>query len=75
MLGVWGVIVIETNPAALTVRVADPFTGPELIAMVVTPVPSEVARPCVPAELLTVALKQLRNSNGTTVSGPEWCRP
>ena len=55
MLGAWGVIVIETNPAALTVRVADPFTGPELIAMVVTPVPSEVARPCVPAELLTVA--------------------
>ena len=43
--GFAGVTAMETRAAAVTVRVVDPLTGPELAATVVVPTPVPVARP------------------------------
>jgi len=55
MLGVVGVIAMETSDAAVTVSVADPEIVPDVAVMVVEPVATEVANPFEPAALLTVA--------------------
>jgi len=50
-----GVTVSEVNAAAVTVRVLDPVTAPDVAVMVVCPVPALVARPLVTGALLTEA--------------------
>jgi len=55
MIGVVGAIAIETRAAALTVSVAEALTESEEMPITVGPIPTVVARPCVPAELLIVA--------------------
>lgn len=67
--GVCGLIAIEASTAGFTVNTANPLTPPELIAMVVVPVPSVVASPAVAAELLivaTVATVELQCPDGVT---------
>jgi len=46
---------MEINAAGVTVKEADPLTEPELMVMVVVPVPSDVASPIEPAVSLIVA--------------------
>jgi hypothetical protein len=46
---------METSVAGFTSRVAEALTSPDVIPMLVVPTAKVVARPCVPAELLTVA--------------------
>jgi hypothetical protein len=53
--GFAGPTVIDTNVAAVTVSVVEPFTEPDVAVMSDPPVPTLVASPCVPAELLMVA--------------------
>jgi hypothetical protein len=53
--GLCGLIAIETSAAGFTTSVADPLTEPELMPIVVVPVPTEVANPAVPVLLLMVA--------------------
>ena len=53
--GFTGVTAIETNVAAVTVRMLVPLTKPDVAVIVVTPVPAPVARPFEPGALLTVA--------------------
>ena len=55
MFGVCGLSVIVSSAAGLTVNVAVPLTPPTPIPIVLTPVPSVLASPCVPGVLLTVA--------------------
>ena len=55
IVGLNGLIAIETSAAGFTTSVADPLTEPELMPIVVVPVPTEVANPAVPAVLLIVA--------------------
>jgi hypothetical protein len=43
--GVAGVTAMDTRAAAVTVRVVDPLTVPELAATMVVPTPVPVARP------------------------------
>ena len=54
-MGFEGVIAIDIRPAGLTVRVAVPFKEPDVIPMVVVPVPSVLASPAVLLALLIVA--------------------
>ena len=49
-----GVTAIDTRAAGVTVRVAVPDTEFDVAVMVVVPVPTLVARPELPAVLLTV---------------------
>jgi hypothetical protein len=51
-----GVTVIETNVAAVTVRVVEPLIVPDVAVTVVVPCATQVARPVV---LFTVATKGL----------------
>ena len=53
--GSCGEMVIESSASALTVRLAEPLTEPDVAVIVVVPVPTVLARPSVPVELLTVA--------------------
>jgi hypothetical protein len=56
MLGVGGVIAIDTNVAAVTVKGTDEEVIPPTAAvMLLLPALAEVARPLVPAALLIVA--------------------
>jgi len=55
ILGLAGVIAIETSVAAVTVNVVDPEIAPDVAEMVVEPVATEVANPFEPAALLMVA--------------------
>ena len=50
-----GVTASEAKAAALTVRVVEPETEPEVAVIVVEPLPTLLARPWLPAELLIVA--------------------
>src|ERR1700692_2419395 len=54
--GLAGVTAIETRAAAVTVSVVAPVIVPEVALIVDEPVPAVVARPCVPATLLMLAL-------------------
>ena len=55
MLGLDGVTAIDTTTADVTVSFVDPEVEFRLALMFAEPVPTEVARPCDPAALLTVA--------------------
>ena len=55
MLGLVGVTAIDTNTAAVTVRVVAPETPSMAAVMVVLPTPAEVTRPSLPAVPDTVA--------------------
>ena len=55
MFAVGGLTAIETNGAGFTFRVAEVFTDPELIPIVVVPAARAIATPLVPGELLMVA--------------------
>src|SRR2546429_522361 len=55
MLGFWGLMAIDSSAAAFTNNVASALTEPELMPIVVVPVPSALASPAVPAVLLMVA--------------------
>jgi hypothetical protein len=56
MLGLAGVIEIDTRLAAVTVNVVEPEILPTVAVMVVDPVAREEALPFVPAALLITAL-------------------
>jgi hypothetical protein len=55
IVGACGLIAIDTSAAGLTTNVAIPLIDPELIPMLVVPVPSVLASPAVPLLLLIVA--------------------
>ncbi len=55
MLGLVGKTAMETSVAAVIVSVVDPDTLPNVAVIVVVPAVTEVASPCEPAALLTVA--------------------
>ena len=57
MLGSAGETSIDTSSAAVTVRVVEPRTAPEVAAINVEPVAAELARPSEAAALLIVATK------------------
>src|SRR5256886_12209528 len=52
MLGFCGLMAIDSSAAAFTTNVASALTEPELMPIVVVPVPSVLASPAVPAVLL-----------------------
>jgi len=54
--GLDGDTVMDTSAAAPTVSVVPPLIEPEVAVIVVAPVTSELASPCVPDELLIVAI-------------------
>jgi hypothetical protein len=56
MLGAAGDTVRETSVAAVTVRVLEPERAPSAAEMEVLPAAFEVARPCEPKALLTLAV-------------------
>ena len=63
MLGLVGVIAIDTRDAAVTVRVVEPERLPETAVIVVEPMPDEVANPLDPVVLLidaTPVLEELQ---------------
>jgi hypothetical protein len=62
-----GVIAIDVSVAAVTVRVVDPDTLPEVAVTVVEPVATEVASPLEPAALLIVAAPVLDELQVTAV--------
>jgi hypothetical protein len=55
ILGLVGVIAMDTSVAGVTVRVVDPETSPDVAVIDVEPAATEVASPLEPAVLLTVA--------------------
>ena len=55
IVGLAGVIAMDTRTAGVTVRAAVPETELNVAVMVVVPAPRLLARPAVPAVLLTVA--------------------
>ena len=55
MLGLVGVIAMETNVAGVTVSVVDPEMLPTVAVIVVVPAATAVASPLDPAALLIVA--------------------
>ena len=55
MLGLVGVIVMDTSVAAVTVSVVDPDMPPDVAVIVVEPADADVAKPLEPA-LLMVAI-------------------
>ena len=55
MLGLAGVIAMDTSVAAVTVSVVDPDMLPDVAVIVVEPAATDVARPLEPAALLMVA--------------------
>jgi hypothetical protein len=54
--GFVGVTAMDTSAAAVTVRMVDPLTVPELAAMVVVPTPFPVARP--PLEMVATPVDE-----------------
>jgi hypothetical protein len=59
--------VIETNPAAATVKVVEPVTDPIVAVMFVEPVPELDAIPLEPVELLMIATLALDELHAATV--------
>ena len=55
MLGLVGVTAMDTNSAAVTVRVVEPDTLPFVAVMVAVPTATPVARPALPEAPETVA--------------------
>jgi hypothetical protein len=55
MDGLWGLISMAARSAAVTVRLPDPVTAPDVALMTVAPLPVLVAIPLLPGVLLTVA--------------------
>ena len=51
-----GVIAIAVSAAGVTVKAVDPETDPDVAVIVVAPTATVLARPCVPAPLLIVAM-------------------
>jgi hypothetical protein len=65
MLGLLGVIAMDTSVAAVTVSVVDPDIPADVAVIVVEPVATEVALPLEPAALLmaaTVAIDELQDT-------------
>jgi hypothetical protein len=65
MLGLLGVIAMDTSVAAVTVSVVDPDIPADVAVIVVEPVVTEVALPLEPAALLmaaTVAIDELQDT-------------
>ena len=56
---------MEINAVAVTVNVADPATEPEAAVIVAAPIPTPVANPWLPAELLIVATAGLEEVHAT----------
>ncbi len=67
MLGLTGVIAMDTSVAAVTVRVVDPETLPDAAVIVVEPGATDVASPWEPAALLTAATAVLDELHATEV--------
>jgi len=66
MLGVGGVIAIDTNVAGVTVRVTDAdVMVPTAAVMRLVPIATEVARPLEPTALLIVATEVLADAQVT----------
>jgi hypothetical protein len=65
MDGFVGVTAMETSVAAVTVNVVEPDTEPDVAPMVVVPTLAPVARPLLPAALLTVATFALEEAQVT----------
>ena len=57
-LGFVGVTPIDTNAAAVTVRVAEPDMEPSVALIVVAPTPLDLASPLEPEALLTEAIAE-----------------
>ena len=55
MLGLLGVIAMDTSVAGVTVRVVDPEMLPDTVVIVVDPVATAAANPFEPVALLIVA--------------------
>jgi hypothetical protein len=58
---------METRVAAVTVNAVEPLTEPEVVVIVVDPVPALEARPLDPLALLTVATAVLEELQVTEV--------
>jgi hypothetical protein len=67
MLGLVGVIAMDTSVAGVTVRVVDPDMPPEVAVIVVDPVATEKADPLEPAALLIVATVRSDELQATSV--------
>jgi hypothetical protein len=67
MLGLVGVIAMDTSVAGVTVRVVDPDMLPDVAVIVVDPVAAEVADPLEPAALLIAATSGLDELQVTAV--------
>ena len=65
--GFAGDTAIDDSAALPTVSVVEPLTDPSVAVIVVCPVPAQVARPLVPAELLMVATGALLELQFTVV--------
>ena len=58
---------METKTVAVTVNVAAPVTKPEAAVIVAAPIPTPVANPWLPAELLIVATAVVEELHVTEV--------
>ncbi len=67
MLGLPGVTAMDTKVAAVTVRVVEPDTLPDVAVIVVVPAAIDVARPLEPTALLIVATPVLEEPHVTAV--------
>jgi hypothetical protein len=67
MLGLVGVIAMDTSIAGVTVRAVDPDMLPDVAVIVVKPVDTEEANPLEPAALLIVAMPVLDELQVTAV--------
>ncbi len=67
MLGLVGVIAMDTSVAGVTVRAVDPDMLPDVAVIVVDPVATAVANPLEPAALLIVATPVLDELQVTAV--------
>jgi len=67
MLGLVGVIAMDTSVAAVTVSVVDPDLLPDVAVIVVEPAVTDVAKPLEPAALLMVATPPADETQVTAV--------
>ena len=67
MLGLVGVIAMDTSVAEVTVRVVDPDMLPDVAVIVVEPAAAEVANPLEPVVLLMAATAVLDEFQVTVV--------
>ena len=67
MLGLVGVIAMDTSAAGVTVKVVDPEMLPDTAVIVVDPVATEAANPLEPVALLIVATPVLVELQVTAV--------